>query len=84
MMAKASFLLQPMLHSDLDVAEVYEIVQEIVNGTVRNLVETVAEDIAQALLKRLDIVEAVRVVLHKDRGPMAGPSGGYEVEIFRW
>ncbi len=67
-----------------DVAEVYDIVQEVVTGTVRNLVETVAEDISQALLQRLDIVEAVRVVLHKDRGPMAGPSAGYEVEIFRW
>ncbi|MFH0882087.1 MAG: dihydroneopterin aldolase [bacterium] len=65
-----------------DVAKVYKTVKEIVQGPPRNLLEAIAEDIAEALLKRFP-VEAVRVKFHKDRVPLPGPAAGYEVEILR-
>lgn len=70
------------LSATADVAEVYKTVKEIVQGPPRNLLEAIAEDIADALLKRFPI-EAVRVKFHKDRVPLPGPAAGYEVEILR-
>jgi dihydroneopterin aldolase len=57
-------------------------VREIAQGEPRNLLETIAEDIADALLARFAI-QAVRVKFHKDRVPLPGPHAGYEVEILR-
>ncbi len=70
------------LATTADVAEVYKTVKEIVQGPPRNLLEAIAEDIAEALLERFPI-EAVRVKFHKDRVPLPGPTAGYEVEILR-
>lgn len=70
------------LSDTADVAEVFKAVRDIVTGPSRNLLETVAEDIAEALLERFAI-EGVRVTCHKDRVPLPGPAAGYEVEIFR-
>ncbi len=70
------------LEATADVGQVYETVLEIVTGESRNLLETIAEDIAEALLRKFNI-EAVRVCFHKDRVPLPGPSAGYEIEIFR-
>jgi dihydroneopterin aldolase len=70
------------LEATADVAEVYETVRTIVQGEARNLLETIAEDIAEALLARFPI-EAVKVIFHKDRVPLPGPAAGYEVEIIR-
>lgn len=66
-----------------DVQKVYETVLEIVTGPPRNLLETIAEAIAEALLDRFDVVDAVRVKFHKDRVPLPGPAAGYEVDIIR-
>ncbi len=73
---------QDKLEYTADVAEVYSTVREIVTGPARNLLESIAEDIADALLERFP-VEAVRVRFHKDRVPLPGPAAGYEVEILR-
>ena len=70
------------LAATADVAMVYKTVKEIVQGPPRNLLEAIAEDIADALLERFPI-EAVRVKFHKDRVPLPGPAAGYEVEILR-
>lgn len=65
-----------------DVAKVFATILEVVTGPTRNLLETVAEEIAQALLDGFNL-EAVRVTCHKDRVPLPGPAAGYEVEIIR-
>lgn len=65
-----------------DVGKVYNCILDIVTGESRNLLETIAEAIADALLERFDI-EAVRVRFSKDRVPLPGPANGYEVEILR-
>jgi len=71
------------LDATADVAEVFDTVRLIVQeGPARNLLETIAEDIAEALLAKFAI-EAVRVRFHKDRVPLPGPAAGYEVEIIR-
>lgn len=70
------------LEETADVAKVYETVRTIVQGEPRNLLETIAEDIADALLDQFPI-EAVKVKFHKDRVPLPGPAAGYEVEIIR-
>jgi len=64
------------------VAEIHETVLEIVTGPSKNLLESVAENIAEALLERFSI-QAVKVKISKDRVPMPGPAAGYEVEILR-
>jgi dihydroneopterin aldolase len=70
------------LEATADVGKVYETVLEIVTGEPKNLLETIAENTAEALLQKFNI-EAVRVCFHKDRVPLPGPSAGYEIEIFR-
>lgn len=70
------------LSDTADVAKVYQTVLDIVTGPTRHLLETIAEDIAEALLERFG-VQAVRVRFHKDRVPLPGPTAGYEVEIIR-
>lgn len=70
------------LETTIDVTEIYDHVQKIMSGPTRNLIETVAEEIADTLFDTFHIA-AVRVRLHKDRAPMAGVTGGFEVEIIR-
>ncbi|MCB2211920.1 dihydroneopterin aldolase [bacterium] len=70
------------LSDTADVADIYRAVREIVTGPPRHLLETIAENIADALLSKF-AAEAVRVRFHKDRVPLPGPSAGYEVEILR-
>ncbi len=70
------------LDSTIDVKDVYEAVREEINGETCNLIETVAQNIAVQLFDRFHIA-AVKVLVHKDRGPIAGVTGGYEVEIVR-
>ena len=73
---------EDQLEATADVAAVFATILETVTGPTRNLLETVAEEIAEALLDRFDL-EAVRVKCHKDRVPLPGPAAGYEVEILR-
>jgi len=70
------------LSDTTNVADINETVLEIVTGPSRNLLESVAEDMAEALLDRFNI-EAVRIRISKDRVPLPGPAAGYEVEILR-
>ena len=70
------------LSDTADVGAIYQTILEIVEGPPRNLLETIAEAIAEALLERFG-VQAVRVGFKKDRVPLPGPAAGYEVEILR-
>ncbi|MBD3165155.1 dihydroneopterin aldolase [bacterium] len=71
------------LKDTIDIAKVYNTVGEVMNGEVHNLTEAVAENIAKTLKERFNILRAVTVRIHKSRAPMGGPTGGFEVEIFR-
>ena len=64
-------------------AHLYRLVKEVVEGPPRNLLETLAETIAQRVLDEHD-VEAVRVRVKKPEAPIKGSVlAGAGVEVFR-
>ncbi len=63
-------------------AAVYEIAEEIVIEGEYNLIESMAEDIARLILKRLP-VEKTLVRVRKPHVPLPGITDGVEVEIVR-
>ncbi|HLR66639.1 dihydroneopterin aldolase [Virgibacillus alimentarius] len=62
---------------------VYELVQKIVEGEAKNLLEAVAEEIANQLLVSFDIMAACKVKVIKPDPPIAGHYQSVAVEIFR-
>lgn len=70
------------LENTIDVNMVYDIVEETLLEGEFNLLEAVAEHIAEALLDRLKI-EAVTVKVRKPNAPIQGITAGIEVEIKR-
>jgi len=79
-------LRQPGKTDDLDLtvnyADVYTVVKETVEDQECNLVEAVAEAIADRVLSGFDL-EAVVVRVRKPHVPVGGLTGGVEVEIRR-
>ncbi len=67
----------------VDYAQVLFIVENIVAGTPRKLIETVAEEIADTLLTRFTLIESLKVVLHKPDAPLSIKYADAAVEIFR-
>ena len=61
----------------------YELVKEIVEGEARNLIEAVAELIANELLEKFDLLRACRVKVIKPDPPIPGHYQSVAVEIFR-
>lgn len=53
------------LGETIDYATVIDDVKKIVGGTSRNLIETVAQEIAVFLLRRYMLLDSVKVTLHK-------------------
>ena len=58
------------LAATVDYAAIYEDVRAIVEGPPRNLIEAVAERIAQRLLARFRPLESVTVRVHKPGAPL--------------
>ena len=56
----------------VDYGEVYNMTRDIVQGKVKKLVESVAEDLANAILARFPTVNAVRVKVEKPEAPIPG------------
>jgi len=71
------------LSKTLDYREAIEIVREIITGPSRKLIETLAEQIAQNLLEKLPIAQAVTVHLTKPRPPVGVELAAVAVEIHR-
>lgn len=63
-------------------AEVYEIARAVVEGTRKNLIEAVAEDIAGRVL-HLPRLTKVTVTVHKPHAPLPGPFADAAVTITR-
>lgn len=79
--------LAPAGHGDdlaltVNYAALYRLVAGIVTGPPCNLIETVAERIAAAILAQFP-VEAVRVRVRKPEAPIPGVLAGAGVEILR-
>lgn len=71
------------LSATVDYSQVLVDVENIVAGTPRKLIETVAEEIADTLLTRFTLIESLKVVLHKPDAPLPIKYTDAAVEIFR-
>ncbi|WGT48491.1 dihydroneopterin aldolase [Tessaracoccus lacteus] len=70
------------LRDTVNYAEVAADVESVVTGEPRNLIESVAGDIAERLLAR-GRVERVTVTVHKPQAPISQPFGDVSVTICR-
>ena len=71
------------LGDTIDYTAVISDIKKIVEGTPRNLIETVAQDICKLLLKKYFLLDAVKIVLRKTNPPVAEKFSGAAVEIVR-
>ena len=71
------------LDDTVDYVQVFNDVKKIVTGTPRNLIETVAEDIAQTLLKNFLQIETIKITIHKPAAPIAETFNGAAISIVR-
>ena len=71
------------LGDTVDYAAVISDIKKIVGRTSRNLIETVAQEIADLLLRRYLLLDGVKIVLHKTNPPVKEKFAGAAVEIIR-
>ena len=67
----------------VDYSQVIKLVEEIVGGKPRRLIEAVAEDLASQILKEFERVESVKVTLHKPHAPLPMTYADAAVTIYR-
>ena len=71
------------LGDTVDYSTVLGDIKKIVGGTPRNLIETVAQDICNILLKKYLLLEAVKIVIRKVAPPIGEKFSGAAVELVR-
>ena len=71
------------MEESIDYAHVYDVVKEIVEGESKNLIEAVAEAIADALLKTFPRLKACHICVVKPDPPIVGHYESVSVEIYR-
>ncbi|MBQ7454672.1 MAG: dihydroneopterin aldolase [Selenomonadaceae bacterium] len=71
------------LGDTIDYAAVLADIKKIVEGTSRNLIETVAQDVCNFLLMKYFLLDAVKIVLRKTDPPVEEKFSGAAVEITR-
>lgn len=75
--------LEDEISATIDYVEVANLARKIVEGIPRKLIETVAIEIAESILKTFSKIESVRVILHKPHSPVEFSLRDVAVEIFR-
>ena len=60
------------LKDAVNYVEVYELIETIVKGESKNLLESLAEDITEKILKKFDQVQSVDITLGKNPAPFEG------------
>ena len=72
------------LSQAVNYAEVWQAIRDVVEGPPLNLVEALAERVAEAILARFELVDAVWVRIFKPAAPIVGAVvGDVSVEIWR-
>ena len=71
------------LGETIDYASVIVDIKKIVGGAPRNLIETVAQEICDMLLRKYFLLDGLKVTLHKPAPPVKEKFGGAAVEITR-
>lgn len=67
----------------IDYGMVFDTVKNIVEGKAKNLIETIAEEIATQLLNTFPTINALKVEVGKPNPPINGHYKEVAVEIFR-
>lgn len=71
------------MNDSIDYGKVYFIIKEVVEGKAKNLIETVAEEIAAALLNAFSTLKACTVKVIKPDPPIPGHYESVAVQIYR-
>ncbi|WP_106495582.1 dihydroneopterin aldolase [Lentibacillus sp. Marseille-P4043] len=75
--------LSDVMDDSIDYGHVYELIKNIVEGEPKNLIEAVAEKIADILLSSFDLLVACTVKVTKPDPPIPGHYQSVAVEITR-
>ena len=67
----------------VDYAQVISLVEKIVSGTPRRLIETVAEELATKILSEFEKIDSLTLTLHKPNAPLPMTYKDAAVKIFR-
>lgn len=70
------------LHDTIDYSKVYGLVKEITEGKPYQLIERLAQVLADTILAQF-AVDAVTITVHKPHAPVGGPIGDVAVTIER-
>lgn len=71
------------LGDTIDYSQVLIDIKKIVGGTSRNLIETVAWDICEILLRKYFLLDGLKITLHKPAPPVKEKFSGAAVELIR-
>lgn len=71
------------MNESINYGDVYAVTQKIVEGEAKNLVETIAEDLASSLLNNFSKLHACKVKVIKPDPPIPGHYDSVAVEIYR-
>ena len=71
------------LTDTIDYVEVFKTVESIVTGTTYNLIEALATHIADTILGSFELIDDVKVTVHKPAPPVKFNFSGAKVCIFR-
>lgn len=71
------------MEDSIHYGKVYEQVKAVVEGQPKNLIEAVAETIAEQLFANFQLLEACRVTVMKPNPPIDGHYDSVLVEIYR-
>ncbi|MBU5654761.1 dihydroneopterin aldolase [Corynebacterium aurimucosum] len=58
------------LSRTVNYAELADVAGDIVEGPSRDLIETVAEEVAETAMQRFEILHAIEVTIHKPKAPI--------------
>ena len=71
------------LGDTIDYVQIIRDIKKIVGGTPRNLIETVAQDICEILLRKYFLLESLKITIHKPNPPVAEKFSGAAVQLVR-
>jgi|SRR5699024_2351778 len=71
------------MEDSIHYGEVFEAIEEIVEGKPKNLIETVAENIAVTLFEKFPLIEACQIEIEKPAPPINGHYDSVAIEIYR-
>lgn len=71
------------LGDTIDYVQVLSDIKKIVGGTSRNLIETVAQDICEILLRKYFLLNGLKITIHKPAPPIKEKFAGAAVQIIR-